>query len=163
MDLERCHIRTKYCLGRPTAGISKKITITTYGKVPGAMCRDSLLMAQACPQLGDSLRTRGSFGKDVITLWAVEKWTTGFAGGCAELVNLPRSGRLCDIGKVDAVRALSEGKRNLSRKKIASMLSIDHETVKCVLRDDLNMRKVNFKWVPYALNDSQKACRIQVS
>jgi hypothetical protein len=31
------------------------------------------------------------------------------------------------------------------------------------LRDDLSMRKVNFKWAPRALHRSQKAARVQVS
>jgi hypothetical protein len=38
-----------------------------------------------------------------------------------------------------------------------------HETVKSILREDLKMRKVNFKWVPHMLNSSHKASLVEVS
>jgi hypothetical protein len=42
------------------------------------------------------------------------------------------------------------------------MLDIHDETVKRILGDDLNMRKVNFKWAPHALDSSHKALWVQV-
>jgi histone-lysine N-methyltransferase SETMAR len=103
------------------------------------------------------------YGTGVITLRAIEKWTAAFEGGRTELADLPRSGRPRDLGKIDAVRALIEGEGYLSQKKIAQILSMHHETVKSILREDLNMRKVNFKWLPHMLNASQKASRVEVS
>jgi hypothetical protein len=38
------------------------------------------------------------YGKDAITLRAVEKWTAAFDGGCTELADLPRSERPRDTG-----------------------------------------------------------------
>jgi Mn-dependent DtxR family transcriptional regulator len=69
----------------------------------------------------------------------------GFDGGRTEFADLATSGTPRDTGKVDAVCALIEGKGYISQKKIARMLGIHHETVKRILRDDLNMRKMNFK------------------
>jgi hypothetical protein len=43
------------------------------------------------------------------------------------------------------------------------MLSIHHETIKRILPYALNMRKVNFKWVPHTLDNSKKAVRRHVS
>jgi hypothetical protein len=57
------------------------------------------------------------YGKDVITMPAVEKWTAAFDGGRTGLADLPRFGRLRDTGKADAVRALIEGEGYLSQKK----------------------------------------------
>jgi hypothetical protein len=51
----------------------------------------------------------------------------------------------------------------ISQKKVAQMLGIHHETVKHILRDDLNMRKAYFKRVTHAVNSSQKAVQVQVS
>jgi hypothetical protein len=102
------------------------------------------------------------YGKDVISLQVVEKWTAAFDGRGTEFADLPRFGWPRDTGKVDAFCALIEGEGYLSQKKIAQMLGIHHETVKRILRNDLNMRKVNFKWVPHALNSSQKAVRVPV-
>jgi hypothetical protein len=76
---------------------------------------------------------------------------------------LPKSGRLRETGKVDAVHALLAGEEYLFQKKIAQMLDIHHETIKRMLRDNLNVHNLNFKRVPRALNNSQKAVRIQVS
>jgi hypothetical protein len=103
------------------------------------------------------------YGKDMISLQAVEKWTAAFDGGLTELADLPKSRRPRDTGKVHAVPALIEGEGYISQKKIAQMLGIHHETVKHILRDDVNMPKGNSKSVPHALDSSQKAIRIQVS
>jgi transcriptional regulator with XRE-family HTH domain len=102
-------------------------------------------------------------GKDVILLWAVEKWKAAFDGRRIEFITLPSSGRPRDTGKVDAIRARIEDERYLSQKKIAQILGIHHETVKRILRDGTNMRKVNFKWVSHALNSFPKAVRVQIS
>jgi hypothetical protein len=103
------------------------------------------------------------YGKDMIWLRAVEKRTPAFTGGCTEFADLPRSGKPHDTGKVGAVRALIEGEGYVSQKKIAQILGVHQETVERNLRDDLNMRKVNFKWVPHALDNSQKGARVHVS
>jgi hypothetical protein len=58
---------------------------------------------------------------------------------------------------------LIEGGGCLSQKTIAHMPGVHHETIKRVLRDGVNMRKVNFKLVSHALKSSQKAVRVQVS
>jgi hypothetical protein len=42
------------------------------------------------------------------------------------------------------------------------MLGIHHETVKRIRHNDFNLPKVNFSWVPRALNRSQKVIRVQV-
>jgi hypothetical protein len=49
------------------------------------------------------------------------------------------------------------------KNRDAHILGIHHDIVKSILRSDLNMRKVNFKWLPHALNSSQKAARVEIS
>jgi hypothetical protein len=119
-------------------------------------------MAQTYRQPGNPLRTRGSLWKGC-HLRACKKRIAAFDGPRTEFADLPRSRRSHDTGKVDAVRALIEGEGYLSQKTIAQMLGIHDETVKRILRNDLNTRKVNFKWVPNALDSCQKAVRVQVS
>jgi hypothetical protein len=103
------------------------------------------------------------YGTDVITLRTIEKWIAAFEGGRTDLADLPRSGMPRDTADIDAVRALIESEGYLSQKEIAHVLRIHREKVKSILRGDLNMRKVNFKWLPHALNSSQKAARVDVS
>jgi hypothetical protein len=102
-------------------------------------------------------------GNDVITLRAVEKLTASFDGGGTELADLPRPGGPRDTEKVDAIRALIEGRGWLCRKKIAQMLGVHLETMKRLLRNDLKMRKMNFQLVQHAPGSSQKAVRVQFS
>jgi transposase len=78
--------------------------------------------------------------------------------GEPSLLICPGPGGL-DTGKVDALCTLIEGDGYLSQKKIAQILGVHLETIKRILRDGLNMRRVNFKWVPHALNSSQRAVR----
>jgi hypothetical protein len=85
------------------------------------------------------------YGKDGITRETIEEWTGVFDSGPTDLTDLPRSGKQHDIGKVDDVHALVESEGYMSQKKIAQMLGRHHETVKSILRNDLNMGKVNFK------------------
>jgi hypothetical protein len=103
------------------------------------------------------------YGKDVISLRAVEKWTTTFDGRGTEFADLPWFGRPRDTGKVNTVRAWVEGEGCLSQKKIAQMLRVHYDAVKCLLHDDFDMRKGNFEWVPHPLDRSQKAVPVQVS
>jgi hypothetical protein len=95
-------------------------------------------------------------GTDVITLRTIEKWTAAFDGARTDIADLPRSGRPRGTANIDAIRALIQSEGYLSQKKIAHLLGIHHETVKSIMRSDLNMRKVNFKWLPHALNNSQR-------
>jgi hypothetical protein len=103
------------------------------------------------------------YSKDVITLRAVETRIPAFDAGRQDLADLPRFERPRDTGKANPLRALIEGDGYLYQKKIAQMRAIHHELVKRILRDDLNIRKVNFKWVPYALEGPQKTIQVQVS
>jgi histone-lysine N-methyltransferase SETMAR len=103
------------------------------------------------------------YGTNAPTLRAIQKWTANFANGRSELADLPRPGRPRDPGNVDAVRELIESEGFLSQKQIGHMLGFHHDTVKRILCEDLQMRKVNCKWIPHTLSSSQKAARVQVS
>jgi predicted transcriptional regulator len=76
---------------------------------------------------------------------------------------LPVPGRPRDTGKVDDLYALIEGEEDLSQKKIAQMLGMHHEAVRCIWSDDLSIRKGNFKRILHRLDSSQTAARVQVS
>jgi hypothetical protein len=51
----------------------------------------------------------------------------------------------------------------LSGKRIASILSIYQTTVKYVLREDLLLRKVNFKWIPHLRDQNRKSKSVRFS
>jgi hypothetical protein len=84
-------------------------------------------------------------GEVVISLRAIEKWTTTSDDGRTTFADLPTSARPHDTGNVHTVRALIKGEGYLSQKKIAQMPGLHDETVTHVLRDDFNMHKESFK------------------
>jgi hypothetical protein len=49
-----------------------------------------------------------SYGRDVITLQTIEKWSAAFEGWPTDLADLPTSGRPGDTANIDAVPALVE-------------------------------------------------------
>ena len=51
----------------------------------------------------------------------------------------------------------------LSQKKIANRLGIHPATAKRVLREELGLVRVTFRWIPYKLNDDQKLKRVELS
>jgi hypothetical protein len=93
------------------------IGVITYGNVPAAACRDSLLWFKQTPSRPVFSELEEVYGKDVISQRAVEKRTVVFDGGRPQLVNLPRSGRPRDTGKIDAVPGPIKSDGCLSQKK----------------------------------------------
>jgi hypothetical protein len=97
------------------------------------------------------------------SLRSLQNRTADLADGRTELADLARSRRHCDPGNDDAVRDLIESERFLSHKQIGHMFGLHQDAAKRILRDDLQMRKVNCKWILHTLSSSQKASRVQVS
>ena len=48
-----------------------------------------------------------------------------------------------------------------SSRSVAAILKVDHKTVSKILKAELNMVKVNVKWVPKILTDEQKIMRVE--
>jgi hypothetical protein len=102
----------------------------------------------------------------VIGLRDIQKWTHRFEDGELSLEDEPRINRLRSTEHIDAIHALLADDPHLSQKRIACILSIHQNTVKCVLcenREDLWFQKVNFKWILHLLDDNQKLERIRLS
>jgi hypothetical protein len=64
---------------------------------------------------------------------------------------------------VEAVRALTGAAGYLCEKNITHMLGLHDETVKRILRKDLNMRKVNFEWVLDTQDIVYKGAQVEIS
>jgi hypothetical protein len=65
--------------------------------------------------------------------------------------------------KVRVIRTMIEGNPYLSQKKIAYTLSLHHDIVKRLIPEELNLRRVNFEWVPHTLTSSQNLERVKIS
>jgi hypothetical protein len=84
-------------------------------------------------------------GTNAFKLRPIQNWTVDFAKERTELTDLPRPGRPRDPGNIDAVRDLIESEGFLSQKQSGHMLGVHHEPAKRILREDLQMRKMNCK------------------
>jgi hypothetical protein len=74
------------------------IGVRTEGNVPGATCLDSLLWFKNTPNQAILSELEEVYGKDVISLLALEESTAVFDSGCTELINLLRLG-LVELGR----------------------------------------------------------------
>jgi hypothetical protein len=83
-----------------------------------------------------------------------------FASGDHALEEAPRAGRPRLTEHVDEIRRLSEDDPFISQKKLEKTLDLRHTPVKRIWVEVLSPRKVDFKWIPYQLNEAQNAERV---
>lgn len=103
------------------------------------------------------------YGDDAPSLRTVQKWTKLFNEGKEDLDDAPRSGRPPKEFLVTKVRTLLEENPFFSQKKIAKTLEVDQRTIHHILSENLGLTRVNFRWIPYSLNDTQKESRVTIS
>lgn len=90
-------------------------------------------------------------------------WVHQFNRGRKTVIDLPRSGRPKLFEKIDEVKKLIDEFPFASCRYIARIAKIDKNTVKRILTEDLNMRKLCCHWVPHDLTEIQKANRVKQS
>ena len=94
---------------------------------------------------------------------AVYKWVKHFYEGRGSVTDEERSGRPVtsrteeNTGKV---RKIVRENRQLTVRSIAEQVNIDRETVRKILTEILDMRKVCAKMVPKELTEEQKQRRV---
>jgi hypothetical protein len=66
-------------------------------------------------------------------------------------------------GNVDRVRTLLRSDRRVGVRVIAEVLNMNSETVRQIVKKDLEMRKISAKMVPRILTDGQKQRRLHIS
>ena len=103
------------------------------------------------------------YGNVVIKLMTVQKWTKRFGEGDYSLDDKPRGDRLVKNELVDKIKNMLKEEPYLSKKKIVSFLELSTGIVSRILRNELGLNKVNFRWIPHTLNDHQKLKRTFMS
>ena len=101
----------------------------------------------------------GSEGKSV-SLSTVKYWTREFSGGRESLVDEAREGRPRIPDLVERVRDTMEENTFISQKKLARALSVHPATIHRILVEDLNLIRVNYRWIPHTLSPTQKETRV---
>lgn len=83
--------------------------------------------------------------------------------GTVQIFDKHRSGREPIEGLSDQILNLMNEDPYLSVHAMAQILMHDDKTIKSCLINELDMKKVKFKYVPYQLNSFQKAERVRIA
>jgi len=103
------------------------------------------------------------YGDNVMKKTAVYKWVKRFSEGRKSVTEDERSGRPATSRteeNIAKVRQIVRENRRLAVRSIVEQANIDRETVRKILTEDLDMRKVSAKMVPKELTEEQKQRRI---
>jgi len=103
------------------------------------------------------------YGDNAMKKTAVYKWVKRFSEGRESVTDEERSGRPATSRteeNIAKVRQIMRKNRRLAVRSIAEQVNIDRETVRKILTEDLDMRKVCAKMVPKELTKEQKQRRV---
>jgi len=103
------------------------------------------------------------YGDNAMKKTAVYKWVKRFSEGRESVTDEERSGRPATSRteeNIANVRPILRENRRLTVRSIAELVNIDRETVRKILTEDLDMRKVCAKMVPKELTEEQKQRRV---
>jgi len=99
------------------------------------------------------------YGDNAVKKTAVYKWVKSFSDGRQSVTDGERSGQPATSRteeNIEKIRQIVLEYRRLIVKSIADQVNINIETVRKILNEDLDMRKVCTKMVPKKLTEEQK-------
>ena len=102
------------------------------------------------------------YGDNAMKKTAVYKWVKRFSEGRESVTDEERSGRPTTEENIAKVRQILRANRRMTVRSIAEQMNIDKETVREILTEDLDMRKVCAKMVPKELTEEQKQRRVTI-
>jgi len=103
------------------------------------------------------------YGDSAMKKTAVYKWVKRFFEGRESVTDEERSGRPTTNRteeNIAKVRQILRENRRLTVRSIAEQVDIDRETVRNILTEDLDMRKVCAKMVSKEFTEEQKQRRV---
>jgi len=103
------------------------------------------------------------YGDNAMKKAAVYKWVKRFSEGRESVIDEERSGRPATSRteeNIVKVRQIVCENRRLTVRSIAEQVNIDRETVRKILTEDLDMRKVCAKLVPKDFTEKQNQRRV---
>lgn len=123
-----------------------------------------LKLGKTATECHESLQT--AYGSDSLSRTQIFEWYKRFKEGRESFEDDERSGRprtsLTD-SNVEKVREAVRKDRRLGVRALAEQLHLNRESVRRILTEELNMRKVCAKMVPRLLSAEQKECRMNIS
>jgi len=105
------------------------------------------------------------YGDNAMKKTAVYKWAKRFFEGRKSVTDEERSGRPATSRNEESIAKICQimrENRRLIVRSIAEQVNIDRETVRKILTEDLDMRKVCAQMVPKELTEEQKQKRVTI-
>lgn len=103
------------------------------------------------------------YGEEKMTLREIQNRIKSLEEGNHSLFDKVRSGRPLKNDLIDPISHIMEEDPYISTKKLAKKLNVAKQTIKRILIEELHMVKINFKWVPYTLNENIRKQRIEMA
>ena len=100
-------------------------------------------------------------GEGCLSKSVAYRWIEKFQGGNYSVEDEVRTGRPPRSDLKQGINALLQIDPYQSARSLASQLSVDKNTVIRVLEKEMDMRLINFKWIPKELTSSQKLKRME--
>lgn len=104
-----------------------------------------------------------TYDDQIPALRTIQKWTKTMNDDQWSIFDHPREGRPKRTDLKEAIQNVLLYNPYASTKKIAKKVNADRKTVKRVLIEELQMSKVNFKWIPHYLTQENKVKRVEIS
>jgi hypothetical protein len=104
------------------------------------------------------------YGQDVLHVTTVQRWCNEFRFGRTSLKDASRCGRPPEVvvdDNIERCRKLIEADRRISLSSIATLLHISKGSAAIIVSEHLEAKKLNSKWIPKKLSDTQKQERVK--
>jgi len=104
-----------------------------------------------------------AYGYPQVPLRTIYYWVEKFKNGETSVEDGDRSGRPQILGLAESIKSLLLEDPYASAREMSGVIGVDKNTVVRVLREELDMLKVNFRWIPHVLSDKLKATRVRIA
>ncbi|KAI6647172.1 Transposase [Oopsacas minuta] len=105
-------------------------------------------------------------GEDTLSCSTVRRWVSQFREGRTSVQDAPRPGALklaTNNDKLSEVKEYVESFPHSSVEEVANYVGISTGSAHTILKADLELRKVQVRWVTHCLTFPQKAARLQMA
>jgi transposase len=104
-----------------------------------------------------------AYGYPLVPLRTIYYWVEKFRDGETSVEDGDRGGRPRILGLAERIKEFLLEDPYASAREMSSVIGVDKNTVVRVLREDLDMLKVNFRWIPHTLSEELKGIRVSIA
>jgi len=104
------------------------------------------------------------YGQGQMSYMTICRWVARFKSGHQQLKDAAHTGRPATTTtkhNIERIRQILEKDARYTVRQLARMTSWPLAHVHCILKNDLQVRKINARWIPHLLNDDQKRSRVE--